>query len=216
MIARFWAGTTVEFDSIEFDQDSPDTEVAHERLSDLAGGRVRLHFGDAFHLAPALLKGERTAVLIDGPKGYGALNLAIKMLRYPNVVAVFLHDFHRDTGNYRKMLEKYCRNLLCTDAIDFVAAFQYLDEECWAEYQKYGDYRDWGPYRRGPRIMSSYGPTLVCMQNGFSKDELEAFSTAVKNAERWDIRPRVMRTFARLIPTAVKQSGAYKKIRRRN
>ena len=79
------------FDSIEFDSNSNDVDVAKRRI-EATGYPVNLLFGDAFELLPSLLNEQvgKTIVLIDGPKGVDAAKLALAALEDSNIVLSIL------------------------------------------------------------------------------------------------------------------------------
>jgi predicted O-methyltransferase YrrM len=80
--------------SVEHDAASPDAAVAAERLRPFA--RVELRFGDARRLLPALARPGDVA-LIDGPKGFAAVRLALRLLAQRRVAMLFLHDVRPGT-----------------------------------------------------------------------------------------------------------------------
>ncbi len=85
--------------SVEFDERSAD-------VARLAGrSNVTLLFGDAEKKLPELLqKGD--AVLIDGPKMFRAIRLALRLLATGKPVAVFIHDMKFGT-NERAFLDRF-------------------------------------------------------------------------------------------------------------
>ena len=94
MIARFCTNNNIEFHSVEFDQSSPDVQVAETRLEDLSAA-VTLHYGNAFELIPGLLdNNKRSAVMIDGPKGLYAIELAMKLFSHTWVYCTLFSPGH--------------------------------------------------------------------------------------------------------------------------
>jgi precorrin-6B methylase 2 len=83
-----------EIVSIEFDKNSPDRLVAEERLRGRTN--VELLFGDARKLLPEMAR-DGDVVLIDGPKGFRSVRLAIELLATGRVSHVFVHDLSVDT-----------------------------------------------------------------------------------------------------------------------
>jgi hypothetical protein len=76
--------------SVEYDRQSENAPVAEAKLK--SESNVDLLYGDSREILPARLqKGD--AVLIDGPKDFRALKLAIDLLRTQKPCAVFIHDF---------------------------------------------------------------------------------------------------------------------------
>ena len=83
-----------EIVSIERDKDSPNVAVANERLRDRKN--VTLLFGDARRLLPGMVR-PGDVVLIDGPKEFRAVRLAIMLLATGKVSSVFVHDLTIET-----------------------------------------------------------------------------------------------------------------------
>jgi predicted O-methyltransferase YrrM len=165
VLAEYFAGPGgASVCSVEYFKYTEDSLIALRRL----GGRypnLRLLFGDAFVLLPRLCARARPcAVLIDGPKGKYALQLAARLLRDGAVRAAFIHDSHLDT-EIRPVMERLYPRTFSSDHGDFVAAFSSLDGPCWEVYRNWDGYRDWGPWVRGSRRMRSYGPTLTAIFN---------------------------------------------------
>lgn len=160
IIARFvsqYGG--IKFDSIEFDERSPDVKVAEERLSSLRKW-VCLHYGDANNLVPRLICKKRCVLLIDGPKGPAALKLAVEALKNENVIGVFLHDVHRDADNIRPIITEFFPESVFSDDEAFVERFCVVDEDCWNRQSKSPGCEGWKPYYRGQKKMKSYSATL--------------------------------------------------------
>src|SRR5437773_1580191 len=101
--------------SIESDADSPDVQVAQERLR--GRDKVSMRFGDATRILPAeVRKGD--VVLIDGPKGFRGLRLALRLLAPGRVTQVFIHDCGLGTEE-RAFLDAHLRGALYSDSIEF-------------------------------------------------------------------------------------------------
>jgi hypothetical protein len=80
-------------------------KFANQRLKHLKN--ISCLFGDSKKLLPQLCKdGVNDVVLIDGPKGFRAIRLALKILKYKNVSKIFMHDNTYGTSE-RDFLEKY-------------------------------------------------------------------------------------------------------------
>jgi predicted O-methyltransferase YrrM len=109
--------------SLEHDPASPDASVAAERLRPYPN--VQLEFGDAMRLLPAIAR-EGDVVLIDGPKGFRALRLALSLLSGGRISMVFLHDMTAGTRE-RAFLERRLPATLYSDAADFAAVANTLD-----------------------------------------------------------------------------------------
>jgi predicted O-methyltransferase YrrM len=109
--------------SIEHDPGSPDVAVAAQRL---AGRRnVELRFGDATRLLPQLAEPGDIA-LIDGPKGFRALRLAMQLLAQGRTTMVFLHDMLRGTPE-RRFLDRRMPSALYADEPRFAECARPLD-----------------------------------------------------------------------------------------
>lgn len=112
-----------EIISIEHDKNSPDVAIAEERLREYKN--VQLLFGDATKLLPAMVR-QGDVVLIDGPKGFRGVRLAIQLLGSGKVDQVFLHDTTVHTPE-REFLERYLPDSLYSDASVLAAGNHELD-----------------------------------------------------------------------------------------
>jgi predicted O-methyltransferase YrrM len=110
--------------SLEHDAASADVPVAAQRLR--AHRNVSLEFGDAMQILPAIAD-HGDVVLIDGPKGFRALRLALRLLSQGRVSMVFVHDMTAGTAE-RRFLEHRLPSTLYSDAQDFAAVARALDE----------------------------------------------------------------------------------------
>lgn len=114
--------------SVEHDRSSPDVPVANERLASCAN--VDLRFGDATRILPAeVRKGD--IVLIDGPKGFRGLRLALRLLATGRPELIFVHDCGVG-GAERCFLDANVAGTLFSDAIEFARIAHVLDAACWA------------------------------------------------------------------------------------
>lgn len=75
--------------SLESDAASPDVEIATARLRDCTN--VECRFGDSLVLLPNLIEAG-DIILIDGPKDFRAVKLALRLLRSGKPRMVFVHD----------------------------------------------------------------------------------------------------------------------------
>ncbi len=112
-----------EIISIEFDASSPDVAVAAERLKDLAN--VECRFGDSRQLLPELLRAG-DVVLIDGPKDFRAVKLALRLLRTGKPVAVFVHDLWPGSPA-RDFVDRHLPAAFLSDAPTWVFRYSELD-----------------------------------------------------------------------------------------
>ena len=109
--------------SLEHDPASPDVPVAAERLR--AHRNVELRFGDATRVLPDIAE-PGDVVLIDGPKGFRALRLALRLLLQGRVSMVFVHDMTAGTPE-RRFLQRRLPSTLFSDEGSFAAAAHRLD-----------------------------------------------------------------------------------------
>ena len=216
LIARWLSekANNIRFDSIEFDKNSEDTVVAKKRV-DSTGYSVGLHFGDAFRMLPELVgdNDSKKLVLIDGPKGIDALALAIETLKDKNVEAVCIHDMHKDATHIRGLIDNYWPSVFASDDKGFVDEFQYLDESCWQEHQKYKEFKGWGPYERAGKSRISYGPTLVCLFNDSTEKEYqEAAAVINKEKKSSDRKIKFIKFFGAMLPESMKKNRAVRRL----
>ena len=138
--------------SIESDPHSPDVQVAQERLR--GRGNVSLRFGDATRILPAEVR-QGDAVLIDGPKGFRGLRLALRLLATGKLKQIFVHDCAFGSEE-RGFLDAHLRGALYSDSIEFARIARALDAACWADM----------PLDRrfdGERPPHAYGYGLACI-----------------------------------------------------
>ncbi len=144
--------------SIERYDVSEDAPVAERRLQGL--GNVAPLYGDSETVLPGLVR-DQDAVVIDGPKRFRAIRLALRMLQTGKPVAVFVHDCYKGLPE-RDVLEKYLPEAFFSDAPEFVERYRHLDETCWSTIEREG-IDSWGPYEFDGAGQESYGPTLACI-----------------------------------------------------
>jgi len=110
--------------SVEYDRQSENAPAAEAKLKNEAN--VELLYGDSREILPQKLK-EGAALLIDGPKDFRAIKLAIDLLRTNKPCAVFVHDFPPGSAQ-RKFVERNFPNAFFGDDPLFTR-FQELDTE---------------------------------------------------------------------------------------
>lgn len=108
--------------SIEYERESENAAAAEAKLKNEAN--VELLYGDSREILPQRLQ-PGDAVLIDGPKDFRALKLAIDLLRTGKPCAVFIHDFPPNSPQ-RKFVEGNFPNAFFGDDPLF-RGFQELD-----------------------------------------------------------------------------------------
>ncbi len=144
--------------SVEFDRDSPDAPIAEARLKDL--DHVELLYGDSRRLLFEQLQ-PGAAVIIDGPKGFRAVRLALQLLRTGKVRKVFIHDTYKSMAT-RRFLENHVPGTLFSDHEQFVQQFKHLDDPCWAGFDT-SQPLEWHSSSSGVQGNPSYGPTFACI-----------------------------------------------------
>jgi len=110
--------------SVEYDQQSENAPVAEAKLKSCSN--VELLYGDSREILPERLQAG-DAVLIDGPKDFRALKLALELLRARKPCAVFVHDFPPHSPQ-RKFVERNWPTAFFGDDPLF-QRFQSLDNE---------------------------------------------------------------------------------------
>lgn len=143
--------------SIEHDPNSPDVPVAAARLQPYRN--VELRFGDATRVLPAIARPGDVA-LIDGPKGFRGLRLALRLLAQGRVGMVFIHDVPHGVPE-RRVLERWAPETLYSEDAQFAAAAHRLDSGLdRAAVDSIPEERRW----RSPAPSAGYGFSLACMQ----------------------------------------------------
>ena len=108
--------------SVEYERESENTAAAETKLKNESN--VDLLYGDSREILPERLQiGD--AVLIDGPKDFRALRLAVDLLQTRKPCAVFVHDFPPNSPQ-RKFVEQNFSNAFFGDDRLF-DRFQSLD-----------------------------------------------------------------------------------------
>ncbi|MHC4158903.1 MAG: hypothetical protein ACYSSO_07465 [Planctomycetota bacterium] len=144
--------------SIERNSTSPDALVAESRLKNVTN--VYTLYGDARVLLPALIElGD--IVIIDGPKGFRAIRLALTLLRTGNASCVFVHDIYKSLPE-RRFIEQNISDAFFSDDEQFTERFSHLDKLCWDTING-NDLSGWQPYYFKGAKQQSYGPTLACI-----------------------------------------------------
>lgn len=110
--------------SVEFDAASPNAAIALIRLA--PHHNVECLFGDSREVLPKLLQ-PGDPVLIDGPKEFRALKLALRLLRTGKPSVVFLHDFPAGSPS-RRFLDRHWPGAFFSDHPEFLRRFSWLDD----------------------------------------------------------------------------------------
>ena len=109
--------------SVEFMRDHADAPLAEAKLRPYPN--VELLYGDARKCLPPRLE-TGCFVLIDGPKEFRALKLALRLLAKGKPAGVFLHDFGRGTPE-RTFVEQHFPGARFSDEPGFLARYADLD-----------------------------------------------------------------------------------------
>jgi hypothetical protein len=166
--------------SIDSDAKSPDVQVAQERLR--GSDNVSLRFGDATRILPAEVRlGD--LILIDGPKGFRGLRLALRLLATGRLTQVFVHDCGLGSEE-RAFLDAHVRGPVYSDSIEFARVARVLDGACRADIP---------PDRRfeGERPPRAYGFGLACIPF----DPAVSYRTLFTRAVITGIKSRFKRRF---------------------
>lgn len=139
--------------SVEHDHNSPDVNVAAERLN--GRGNVRQLFGDASRLLPKMARPGDVA-LIDGPKGYRGLRLALGLLANGKTPLVFVHDTAAGSEE-RRYLSRRVPEAVYSDLPAFAEVAHHLDQGAWEELP---EANRWTP---AGAPVAGYGFSLACL-----------------------------------------------------
>lgn len=112
-----------EIVSIEYDAHSPDVIIANARLKDRP--LVKLQFGDARTMLPRMIQ-NGDFVLIDGPKGFRSVRLAIQLLATGKVPFVFVHDLTFKSPE-RNFIDANFAEARSSDNREFAESAHYID-----------------------------------------------------------------------------------------
>lgn len=147
-----------KFISIERDSTSADVVIAESRLKDVTN--VCTLYGDAQVLLPALLQfGD--VVIIDGPKSFRAIRLALTLLCTGKPACVFVHDVYKGLPE-RRFINQNIPEAFFSDDEQFTDRFSHLDKVCWDTINS-NDLSGWQPHYFNGAEQESYGPTLACI-----------------------------------------------------
>lgn len=135
--------------SLESDAHSPDAAVAAERLRGC--NNVECRFGDSLLLLPKLVE-RGDLVLIDGPKDFRALKLALRLLRSGKPAGVFVHDLWLGSPA-RRFVDRHLSSALLSDDPRWVERYATLDSS-----------KRPAPPFAPAGLRRAYGPTLGCLE----------------------------------------------------
>lgn len=123
MLARCFPDAEVI--SVEHDSSSPDVAVAAERLK--GESNVRLLFGEGTRMLPRLAE-QGDVALIDGPKGFRGIRLALSLLASGKLPLVFIHDLGPATSE-RRFFDGKLSSVRYSDEPEIVRVSHTLDDE---------------------------------------------------------------------------------------
>lgn len=161
VLSDYFAGTPTRVMSLELMRDA---DAAYGERALAGRGNVELLWGDAFELLPGLVRehaGERVGVLLDGPKGSPALDLAEQAFA-AGASCVLIHDMRRGTPQ-RSDAEGRALRAFFTDDEAYVREFGSLDASCAPGPGQPITPHTWRPGMKGHDRIESYGPTLVVL-----------------------------------------------------
>lgn len=146
----------VEIHSVELRPEHPDEDFALDRLVGLTN--VQINWGDGRVLVPQLvsMSEDRTAVLLDGPKGAAAVSILEECFKYSQVCVGFIHDM-RKLDHGQPSPHRAC-------AVERLPNHKFSDDPAWIAESSWMDAKvleAGGPC--GPKheaVFGSYGPTL--------------------------------------------------------
>jgi hypothetical protein len=110
--------------SVEYEHESENAPAAEAKLKNEAN--VDLLYGDSREILPNRLQ-DGDAVLIDGPKDFRALKLAVDLLRTGKPCVVFVHDFPPNSPQRRFVERNFPAAFFGDDPL--FQRFQTLDAE---------------------------------------------------------------------------------------
>lgn len=163
VLAKFFENTGTRVVSIEMLRDE-NADFAEKRLA--PHKHVELLYGAAAMVLPGIMErfpGKKVALLLDGPKGVEAINLARDAFAaYPQLMAAFIHDMRIDTPQRPAVLKEPLRAFF-TDDPGYIAEFGNLDEACLPRPGAAITMHTWRPFKKGEDAIPAYGPTLAVL-----------------------------------------------------
>lgn len=122
MLARCFPESRIV--SVEYDRESENAPAAEAKLKDESN--IDLLYGDSCEILTQRLQ-DGDAILIDGPKGFRAIKLAVDLLRTGKPCAVFVHDFPRNSPQRKFVARNFPSAFFGDDPL--FTRFQTLDNE---------------------------------------------------------------------------------------
>jgi hypothetical protein len=159
--------------SLESDADSPDATIAEQRLR--GTDNVECRFGDSLLILPELARAG-DVILIDGPKDFRALKLALRLLARNKVRGVFIHDLWLGSPA-REFVDRHLPCALLSDEARWVQSYAHLDSS-----------RPAPPAE--PGVRRAYGATM-----GYLGEKLDNYGQRLRQCRTAQARERVQATF---------------------
>jgi FkbM family methyltransferase len=164
VLAKYFSDTKTKILSIEINRDE-NAKYVENRLKHYSN--LRLMYGDANNVILKVLtnhRGEKVAILFDGPKGKEAIDIFKKVIcDFPEVIVGFFHDLRKPTKEmpnpHRKIMENSFDRIFFTDDNEYVEHFRYLDQPCLPKSNII--IKHWRPWMKGDKKIGSYGPTIA-------------------------------------------------------
>lgn len=165
ILVKYFSDTKTKIVSIEINRDK-NAKYTEDRLKHYSN--LKLMYGDANDVISKVLakhRGERMAILFDGPKGEEAIRIFKKVIcDFPEVIAGFFHDMRKPTEKMpnlgRTIMENSFDRFFFTDDNKYVRTFGYLDQSCLLKDNTITEH-SWRPWMKGNDKIGSYGPTLA-------------------------------------------------------
>lgn len=159
--------------SLESDANSPDAAIAEGRLR--GAHNVECRFGDSLVILPELARAG-DVILIDGPKDFRALKLALRLLARNKVRGVFIHDLWLGSPA-RTFIDRHLPFALLSDEARWVQSYAHLDSS-----------KTPPPAELGMR--RAYGATM-----GYLGEKLDNYARRLRQCRLAQGRERLRATF---------------------
>ena len=140
ILALYFSKSDIKITSIDF--------RVKDELKTLLSPRITFVNGDGIEIISKILKVAkknptlRIAIMLDGPKGNDAINLAQYCLKYRNVEFVGIHDLYKKDNPAREKFDNLPNRFFTTDEDWFIKRFSQLDSN--KDFQTYNS--EFGSY----------------------------------------------------------------------
>jgi hypothetical protein len=170
VLSRLFPNTLIV--SLESDANSPDAAIAEQRLR--GADNVECRFGDSLVVLPELAR-SGDVILIDGPKDFRALKLALRLLLKNRVRGVFIHDLWLGSPA-REFVDRHLPFALLSDDSRWVQSYAHLDSK-----------KTLPPAEPGGR--RAYGATM-----GYLGEKLDNYAQRLRQCRLAQARERIEAT----------------------